>query len=326
MTARPGPIASAYKAFFHPEADSLTGREQVSQRDHYDVLGVDRSASADEIRRAYRKPARRYHPEAKADDPQAQQRFAEITEAHEVLGDPDRRKKYDQFGHQWNRVPDGAAAGNPFNGFTGAFRSGSGGFSMEDLLGGIFGGRSEPTRGEDVRTTIQVPFQVGVEGGEHELTVRAGGRTDRLSFRIPPGIESGKTIRLAGQGHAGPRGGPPGDLLVTVDVMPHPFFRRDGFNLILDAPVTMTEAALGAKIEVPTLSEGPVILTVPPGTSSGAKLRLRGKGVLNRATGQRGDQIVVIQIRVPRDLSAEAREALKQFDEHARLNPRDGLW
>jgi len=313
----------------------------LPQRDYYDVLGVPRSASGDEIRKAYKKLARKYHPDANADTVGAEQKFAEITEANEVLGDPEKRKKYDQFGENWNRVPDGATAGNPFEGFGGhGFGGGGqGGFSMEDLFGGAFGGGSpfgarggprgappRPQKGEDLRTTITVPFVVGVEGGEHELTVKTGGKPDRLSFRIPPGIESGKTIRLAGQGHPSPSGGPPGDVLVTVNVAPHPYFRRERFNLVVDVPVTVTEATLGAKIEVPTLVDGSVILSVPAGTSSGSRLRLRGKGVLNRATETRGDQYVVIKIVVPRDVSDEAADLLRQFDEAAPQDPRDGLW
>ncbi len=305
----------------------------MSQRDYYDVLGVSRSASSDEIRKAYKKLARKFHPDANADDANAQQKFAEITEAHEVLSDDAKRKKYDQFGHNWSRVPDGAA-GNPFaGGFGGA---GGAGFSFEDVLGGMFGGggggrgswggRPQPRKGEDLRTSVQVPFLVGVEGGEHELTLRNGSRSERLSFRIPPGIESGKTIRLAGQGHPGASGGPAGDVLVTVTVSPHPYFRRDGFNLILEAPVSVTEAALGARIEVPTLTEGEVILSVPPETSSGAKLRLRGKGVINRATGNRGDQLVVIKVVVPKDLSEESQQLFRQLADALPENPRDGIW
>ena len=312
----------------------------MPSRDYYDVLGVSRSAPADEIRRAYKKLARKYHPDANAEDASAQQKFAEITEAHEVLGDAEKRKKYDQFGDNWNRVPEGAAGGNPFQGFGGhGFGGGPGGFSMEDLLGGMFGagggnggpfpGRGAPPRpqkGEDLRTSIEVPFLVGVEGGEHEITVRIGSRSERLSFRIPPGIESGKMVRLAGQGHPSAHGGAPGDVLVTVNVSPHPWFRRDGYNLLLDAPVTLAEAVEGAKIEVPTLTDGSVLLTVPPGTASGAKLRLRGKGVMDRARGERGDQIVQIKVSVPQDLSEDALEALRRFDELSADNPRNDAW
>lgn len=320
----------------------MPGRSALSQRDYYDVLGVSRSASSDEIRRAYKKLARKYHPDANSDDANAEQKFAEITEAHEVLGDDEKRKKYDQFGHNWSRVPEGAAGGSPFgaHGFGGGAGPGAG-FSFEDILGGMFGGaggpggpggrgprggRPQARKGEDVRASVEVPFLVGVEGGEHELTLRSNGRSERLSFRIPPGIESGKTIRLAGQGHPGQFGGPPGDVLVTVNVSPHPWFRREGSNLILEAPVSVTEAALGAKIEVPTLTEGDVIVSVPAETSSGAKLRLRGKGVKNRLTGERGDQLVIVKVVVPKDLSEESQALFRQLSETLQENPRDGLW
>jgi DnaJ-class molecular chaperone len=340
VTGTKSPIQFANDSELIPFATTRAGL--LSQRDYYDILGVPRSASAEEIRKAYKKLARKYHPDANADTAGAEQKFAEITEANEVLGDTDKRKKYDQFGENWSRVPDGATGGNPFNGFGGhGFGGGGpGGFSMEDLLGGAFGGGSpfggrgggpggrppRPQKGEDLRTSIQVPFLVGVEGGEHELTVKTGGKSDRLSFRIPPGIESGKTIRLAGQGHGSPTGGPPGDVLVTINVARHPYFRRERFNLVIEVPITVTEATLGAKIEVPTLVDGPVILSVPEGTSSGSRLRLRGNGVLNKATETRGDQDVIIKIVVSKDLTEEATELLRKFDEAAPHAPRDGLW
>jgi len=314
----------------------------LSQRDYYEVLGIPRSASADEIRKAYKKLARKHHPDANTDDSEAERKFAEITEAHEVLGDEDKRKKYDQFGDNWSRVPDGATGGNPFGGFGGqGFGGGGPGggaqFSFDDILGGMFGGggrqagprggrRPQPQKGENLRTTIQVPFLVGIEGGEHEISVQTGGKSERLSFRIPPGMESGKTIRLSGQGHPGQQGAPAGDVLVTVEVTAHPYFRREGLNLILEAPVSVTEAALGAKIEVPTLNEGPVIVSIPAGTSSGAKLRLRGKGVPKRGTDDRGDQLVVIKVTVPKDLPEEAQNVLRRLEELVPENPRDGLW
>ena len=321
---------------------------QLSQRDYYEVLGLSRSASADEIRKAYKTLARKHHPDANADDPDAQRRFAEITEAHEVLGDSEKRKKYDKFGHNWSRVVETPGGGSPFQGFGGSDFGGgghgSGSHSVEDLLGGMFGGGSpfgkqargahtrgktpppRPRKGGDIRTKIQVPFQIAVDGGEHEIVITAGSRTERLRFQIPPGIESGKTIRLKGQGRTGPPGTPPGDVLVTVEIAAHPYFRRDGFNLILNVPVTMAEAALGAKIEVPTLTEGNVILSVPEGTSGGSKLRLRGKGIMNWPSGQRGDQIIVVSIVTPKNLTDDARDALRALQKAAPQYPRASLW
>jgi DnaJ-class molecular chaperone len=156
--------------------------------------------------------------------------------------------------------------------------------------------------------------------------LRRGGETERLDVTIPPGVDNGSVIRLSGQGHPGPGGGPAGDLRLTVKVAPHPHFRREGANLLLDLPITPTEAALGERIEVPTLSEGKVVVTVPPGTSSGTKLRLRGKGVLDQKTRRRGDQLVVVKVVIPKDLNDRAKRLYQELDEAAPQSPRVGLW
>ncbi|MBL8814714.1 MAG: J domain-containing protein [Planctomyces sp.] len=305
----------------------------MAKRDFYEVLGVPRTASQEEIRKAYKKLARKYHPDVKPDDPDAQTKFAEITEANEVLSDEDKRRKYDQFGHGF-AGGGGGGGGNPFEGF-----SGGAGFDLNDILGGMFGGggfqrgagggrRSgpRPQKGQDVQTEITVPFQVAIEGGFHEISVQSGSKTDRLNVRIPAGIEDGKTIRLAGQGNPGAGGAPAGDLMVTVHVAPHPWFRREGKNLMIDVPLTPAEAALGAKVDVPTLTEGSVVLSVPAGSSSGAKLRLRGKGVLDQKSGERGDQLVVLKIVMPRQLSDEAKDLMERFAAAAPMSPRAALW
>ncbi|MEZ6042663.1 MAG: DnaJ C-terminal domain-containing protein [Planctomycetaceae bacterium] len=306
----------------------------MSKRDYYEVLGVPRSASQDEIRKAYKKLAKKHHPDANRDDAGAQQKFSEITEAHEVLGDPEKRAKYDQFGHGFS---GGGPGGNPFQGFGGG---GGASFDFEDLLGGMFGGGGrrggnpfgggarrgpQPQKGQDARTEITVPFTLAVEGGEYDLSIQIGGKSERLTVKIPAGIADGKSIRLAGQGNPGIHGGPQGDLLVSVKSTPHPWFRREGQTLLVDVPVTPAEAALGAKVDVPTLTEGTVIMTIPPGTSSGARLRLRGKGVPDPRTGERGDQLAVVKIVVPKELSPELKE-LYQSLEKLSSAPRDGLW
>ena len=322
----------------------------MAAHDYYDVLGVSRSASADEIRKAYKKLARKYHPDANADDASAQQKFSDITEAYDVLSDEDKRKKYDQFGQNWSRVGAGAGGANPFEGFSGG--GGSASFDLEDILGGMFGGgagagagrspfgggggpfggaggrraQARPHRGQDIRAEVHVPFQVGVEGGEHELSLQTGAKTERLTVKIPAGIDDGATIRLAGQGNPGRSGGPSGDVLVTVRIAGHPWFRREGKNLLIDVPITPTEAALGAKIDVPTLTEGQVVVSIPAGTSSGGKLRLRGKGVRDRKTGERGDQLVVVKIVTPKNLSEEAEELFRKLQQTAPQHPREGLW
>ncbi|APZ96108.1 DnaJ C-terminal domain-containing protein [Fuerstiella marisgermanici] len=312
----------------------------MSQSDYYEALGVSRSASADEIKKAYRKLAKQHHPDANPDDAGAQKKFSEITEAYDVLSDDEKRKKYDQFGANWNKVGGGPGGGgrNPFEGFGGA---GGTSFDLDDILGGMFGGgggggspfgggggRRPPRsqRGQNVEAEIRVPFRVGVEGGEHELTLHTGGKVQRIGVKIPAGMDDGAKIRLAGQGHPGHGGGSAGDVIVTVRISGHPWFRRDGKNLLVDVPITPSEAALGAKVDVPTLTEGTVVMSIPPGTSGGAKLRLRGKGVRDRKTGERGDQLVVVKVVVPKDLSDEAKELYRKLEEAAPQNPREDLW
>lgn len=308
--------------------------------DYYKALGVSRGASADEIRKAYKKLARQYHPDANPGDDKAATKFKEIQEAYSVLSDPEQREQYDQFGASFKQAGRG---GQQFN------WGGAGDVDLNDILGGLFGGargfggggpgaggrggfgggfggQARPRKGEDLRAEIGVPFTVAAEGGNHDLTLRRGDQTERLEIHVPAGVKQGSVIRLAGQGYPGQHGGPAGDLLVTINVHPHPYFRREGNHLVIDVPLTPTEAALGARIDVPTLSEGMVVLTVPPGTSSGARLRLRGKGVPDQRTRQRGDQFVQIKIVVPKPLSPEGEQAYRQLADAAPLDPRSELW
>ena len=304
----------------------------MSKRDFYEVLGVPRSASQDEIRKAYKKLARKFHPDVKPADPDAEKKFSEITEAYDVLSDEEKRKNFDQFGHGFRG--GGGGGGNPFQGFGGGSGGGAA-FDLDDLLGGMFGGggrgggrRAQPRaqKGADAKADITIPFTMAVEGGDYSLNVQQGSKSERLTIKIPAGIDDGQTIRLAGQGGPGVGGGAPGDLLVTIQIAAHPWFRRDGSNLLVDVPLTPSEAALGAKIDVPTLTEGLVVLSIPPGTSSGARLRLRGKGVRNPKTGDRGDQFVVLKIVLPKELSEEARSLYQQLSELPTTDPRDGMW
>lgn len=310
----------------------------MSQSDYYQTLGVSRSASADEIKRAYRKLAKKHHPDANPDDTSSQKKFSEITEAYEVLSDDQKRQKYDQFGDNWSKV-GGGGGGSPFEGFGGAGGgAGGAGFDLNDILGGMFGGgggggrggggrrQARPSKGENVDVEIRVPFQIGVEGGQHELTLRTGGQVDRLTAKIPAGIHDGGKVRLAGQGQPGHGGGPAGDVIVTVKISHHPWFRREGKTLLVDVPITASEAALGGKVDVPTLTEGAVVMSIPPGTSSGARLRLRGKGVPDLKSGERGDQLAIVKIVVPKELSPEAQELYRQLEEAAPQTPREDLW
>lgn len=308
----------------------------MPDEDYYQSLGVSKSASQEEIRKAYKKLARKYHPDVKPDDKAAAIKFKEIQEAYDVLGDKEKRQKYDQFGSSWKHA--GAnAGGGPYHW---AGNSGGGGVDLDDIFGGgfdfqdLFGGgrgnrsraQPRPQKGADLTTEIHVAFDTAARGGKHDLSYRVDGEPQQITVTIPAGIESGKQIRLSGQGSRGAAGGPAGDLLITVLVGAHPWFRRDGNNLLLDLPLTPSEAALGTQVEVPTLSEGPVLLTVPSGTASGMKLRLKEKGIIDRKTKQTGDQFVVVKIIPPKELTDAQRTLYEQLQEAGQENPRTNLW
>lgn len=313
----------------------------MASKDYYQILGVSRDATSEQIRKAFKKIARENHPDAKKDDPAAAQRFKEAAEAYDVLGDDEKRKKYDQFGSNWKHFREGAGpagGGNPFRqggpvdiDLRDIF-GGQGAVDLEQLFGGMFGGgRAQPRgprpqRGQDLTTTIQVPFQTAATGGSYDLHLQRNGQPEQLTVKIPAGIDHGQTIRLAGQGEPGFQGGPAGDLRVTVNVAPHPYFRREGRNVLVEVPVTITEAALGAKIDVPTLTEGMMTLTLPPGTSSGSKLRLKGKGLPDPRSKQHGDQHVIVKIVAPQQLDQRSRELLEELASQVGESPRQGLW
>lgn len=312
----------------------------MTDRDYYQVLGISRSASADEIQSAYKRLSLKFHPDKNPDDQRAADEFKLVQEALGALGDESSRADYDRFGPAYKQAQAARAGGG------GAGAAGGGGVDFSSLFGGgmdlgdLFGGGRRQgasgvpprtRRGQDLRARIQIPFQVAALGGGHELPIQPegpGGRTERLTIKIPPGLSSGEVLRLKGQGGS-IAGGPSGDVLVTVDVAPHPWFRREGDNLVVELPVTPQEAVLGARIDVPTLDEGPVVLTIPPGTSSGTKLRLRGKGIINQKTGTSGDELVEVRIVVPEGLSESQRELYGQLAEAEATsgsNPRSRLW
>jgi curved DNA-binding protein len=321
--------------------------------DYYKTLGVPRTASAEEIRKAYKKLARKYHPDVRPGDKDAADQFKKVQQAYAVLGDADKRTQYDRYGHAfdggrgsgphrtaWASGPDGTHAvdlsdlfgqffgGEGFQGGAAHFEHGSfpGGFRHAPSGESFHHGQAEARKGEDITFEVTVPFQVAAEGGNHGLQIRRGDQTERITVKIPPGVQDGGTIRLAGQGQPGSAGGPPGDLLLTVHVSPHPYFYREGSNLLVDVPITPSEAALGTKIEVPTLSEGHVNVKVPPGTSSGTRLRLRGKGLPNPKTQERGDQFVVVKIVIPHETSEAAKKLYSELAEIESQAPRSGLW
>jgi len=311
----------------------------MANQDYYKTLGVSKSATQDEIRKAYKKLSKKYHPDANKDK-DAPERFKQVQEAYDVLHDSEKRQQYDRFGQVF---PGGAGPeGQPFP-WTGSGRPqagpidfgnlfSGGQIDLEQIFGGAFeaGGRRQTRRGarrgSDVEVEVEIPFQIAVEGGKYDLNLDRNGKPERLSVKIPSGVETGSVVRLAGQGEPGAGGGPAGDLMVRVRVAPHAWFRREGNNLLLDLPVTITEAALGAKVEAPTLSEGRVLVTIPPGTSSGAKLRLRGKGVLDRNSKERGDQFVIVKIVVPRKPGERARKLLEELAQVEPQSPRKDLW
>lgn len=292
--------------------------------DFYQVLGVSRNSSDAELKKAYRKLSRENHPDSKPNDKAAAEKFKQVQEAYTVLSDSEKRQKYDRFGH--SAFQGGRGGGSPFGGgqvdlsdlFGGG---GGGGFDFGDLFGGGGGRRATRARkGQDVETSIDVPFNTAAQGGSYSLTVNTAGKPEQITARIPAGVDSGSVIRLSGQGHPGMGGGPNGDLMVKIRVAPHPYFRRDGANLLVDVPISLTEAALGAKVDVPTLSEGLITVTVPAGSASGTRLRLRGKGIINRKTNEPGDLYAIIQIVVPKELDDRSRELLEEF---AELHPED---
>jgi DnaJ-class molecular chaperone len=313
----------------------------MAKRDYYEILGVSRNASDEEIKKAHRRLARQYHPDVNKSNKQAEEKFKEAQEAYDVLSDPAKRRNYDQFGHAG--VSGGFDPGvDPFKG---ARRSGRRapnpadfGFDPQDINNGqfqdifeqLFGsrgpygggagrGRSAPLRGADREMTLTIDFADAARGTHVPLTIHREGGPENIEVKVPGGVVSGNKIRVRGKGGSGAE---PGDLILTVEVREHRFFRRDGLDVILDLPVTVFEAMLGAKVTVPTL-DGPVSLTIPPGSSSGARLRLRERGAHRR--NEKGDQIVVLKVMVPRELSSADRAALEAMAARYPMNVRREL-
>ncbi|MFZ0036433.1 MAG: molecular chaperone DnaJ [Candidatus Acidiferrales bacterium] len=371
----------------------------TSKQDYYELLGVPRKAPLKEIRQAYRKLARKYHPDLNPGDKSSEEKFKQIQEAYEVLSDTKKRQVYDQFGFnapgpgapppgagQYNVSPDNVHF--DFDGFD--YGGSGGGTSFRDLFSQFFRGanaaqsRTEAEPGSDLEYQIEITFAEAMRGATKKVTItrldtcptcggkgsvgtsqtcpeckgsghvtevsgkmrfeitcpRCGGtgkvqticrtcggegrvrRAETLEVRIPPGARTGSRVRVAGRGNAGANGGPPGDLYFITSVEPHPFFERRGDDLYTVVPITITEAALGAKIEVPTI-DGRSQVRIPPGTDSGKKLRLREKGAPSAGhPGQRGDQIVEVQVVVPRPEDEKVKELLRELGKAAPEDPR----
>ncbi len=365
----------------------------TNKHDYYEILGVRRGASDKDIKQAYRRLARKHHPDVNPNNKAAEAKFKEITEAHEVLSDPTKRRQYDQFGHQTSGVGydvnqrSGAGPGG-FD-FSRIDLGGAGG--IEDLFSDLFSRRGHeaqtgPLKGEDLHYAIDLKFEDAVRGLSTEIGLQrtapcpscvgtgAGAATgsqfytcpacegsgrvrgklglfagqqactqckgagklpssrcntchgvgtvlkaERIAVKIPPGVENGSNVRVQGKGHAGRKGGSSGDLYIVTRVTPHPFFERKGDNIYCEVPITVTEAALGAKIEVPTV-DGKASMRIPPETNSGQVFRLRNMGVPHLKGAGRGDQFVTIKIVLPRNLDARSQEL---FRELGRLHPED---
>ena len=359
----------------------------AEKRDYYEVLGIQKGASEDEIKKAYKKLARKYHPDMNPGDKEAEEKFKEVNEANEVLSDPEKKARYDQFGFAGVDPNYGAGAGGA-GGFGGGFDFGDLGDIFGSFFGGGFGGGQRrnpnaPQRGESIRASVSVSFTDAAFGCEKSVTLersemcgtckgngcapgttpevcpdchgtgtvqvrrqtpmgvfasngpcRKCGGTGRLIHQpcpdcrgggtvrkrktiqvtIPAGIDHGQTISLRGQGNAGKNGGPAGDLLITVMVQPHDLFRRDGVDVFCEAPITFTQAVLGAELEIPTI-DGKVKYSIPEGTQTGTVFRLKGKGIPVLNGRGRGDHYVTVTIETPRNLNKEQKEALRKFSE-----------
>ena len=311
----------------------------MAKQDYYSVLGVQRSATAKDIKQAYRRLARKYHPDVNPGDQAAEQKFKEISEAYSVLENPDSRRKYDQFGHQAFSQQSGGFDPFAFSRGRGDFATGNlrdlfgnqggGGFSegFGSIFEDLFGGPSQrsqhsETSNRDLEQTVEIDFADAVQGTTIQLRIpRSNGDTDRLQVKIPAGVDTGSKIRVAGKGKSGRYGSPSGDLYIITQVRPHAYFTRDGSDILCDLPVTLGEAVLGAKIDVPTI-DGMISMTVPPGTQNGRIFRLRGKGAPSLKGSQPGDQYVKVQVVLPDRIDELSRELLMEFDHRNPLQPR----
>jgi curved DNA-binding protein len=315
----------------------------MADRDFYEILGVSREASPQELKKAYRTLAKELHPDHNPDDKQAEERFKDVSGAYGVLSDPEKRKLYDEFGEMglregfdpeaYQAATQGGAGFGGFD-FQDIFRGGGRGggadhfeFNLEDLFGGGGRGRGNyvraPQRGADIQSEVTIDFRDAVLGCMRELSLRSAEGERTLKVRIPAGVRNGGKIRLRGQGGLGSNGGPAGDLVLKVKVRKHPHFSIRGKQLHITVPVTPLEAYAGAKVTVPT-PEGTVQLSIPAGSQNAAKLRLRGKGIQQKGKAK-GDLIAHLEIVMPKGHSEEVEEALNAVQDAFETDPRAGL-
>ncbi|MBI3399522.1 MAG: DnaJ domain-containing protein [Deltaproteobacteria bacterium] len=293
----------------------------MAKKDYYEILGVGRNASEDEIKKAYRNLARKYHPDLHPGNKAMEAKFKEINEAYEILKDHKKREQYDRFGSSVFEPP-GFEGARTYTYPGGTINIEDLGFDIggiEDIFGDIFGSKARakrgPLKGEDIEYALEISFDQAINDTEVRLTMNG----EKITVKIPAGVKDGSRVRVAEKGKPGMFGGPQGDLYIVTHVKPHPYFRRENDDIYLDVPITITEAALGAKVHIPTI-DGKALLAIPPGTQSGQKLRLKGKGVLHIKDKGRGDQYVIIKIAVPKDLDQKSKNLLEEFQ---RLNPYD---
>ena len=300
----------------------------MAKRDYYEVLGVSKNASDDEIKKAYRKLAIKYHPDKNPGNKEAEEKFKEASEAHEVLSDKQKRARYDQFGHAGVGGSSGNpfAGGNPFgqtggfnfNGQTFNFDFGGGG--LDDILGNLFGfGGSprRPRRGADYQTTVTVTFEEAIFG----TTKTVSANNETIKVKIPAGIDDGMSIRLQGKGGDAPEGGEKGDLYIRIRVKPHKTLTREGAIILSEERIDMVDAALGCEIDVETV-DGKITMKVPAGTQSGTPFKLSGHGVPFRADGDRGPHIVTVIVETPKNLNRKQKELLQEF----KKSKKRGFW
>lgn len=302
----------------------------AAKRDYYEILGVQKSADADMIKKAYRKLAKKYHPDTNAGNAQSEQKFKEVTEAYTILSDPEKKKLYDQFGHTAfdGTGQESGAYRDPGSGYQEYhFEKGNMDDILKDIFGDMFHGRSTGSfeyqnfgmRGSDLQSEVTISFDEAVTGCEKIIHLqhmeKRDGSVQSLQVHIPAGIENGKSIRLRGKGMPGANGGDSGDLLLKVSVGTKPGFERKGMDIYTTVSIPFPTAVFGGEVRVTTLY-GDVMCRIREGTQSGTKIRLRGKGVVSmKNPNVHGDQYVTVQIQVPKDLSQEAKKKLKDYEQ-----------
>ncbi len=323
----------------------------MNGKDFYKVLGVSKTSSDEEIKKAYRQLAKKYHPDVNQGDKAAEEKFKEVSEAYETLSDKKKRQEYDlmssmggfagggyrpEGNYQYTTYGPGSQ-GFDFSTYTREGGKGGGFEDLGDIFGDIFGmgGFSKKkgkgfrpgpaTRGANRIYTMEIDFLDAVRGASTKINIERGGKVEKIQVKIPAGVDQGSKVRLAGKGEPSPDHGPAGDLFIEIKVRPHPYFTRVGDDIHLHVPISLEEAVNGAKIEVPTI-EGKIKMTIPTGTQGGQKFRLKGKGVPHRAGSGLGDQIVMTDIHLPKHLDKEAKKLIEELEKTHPYNPRDGAF